>query len=107
MKRVFHKILSISLTGAFIIAVVALVALLGKGLAVEIVGVPAAAKVMVNNFVSLPVPLEAVTLKSKVPAAVDVPDITPVDELIEKLPGSLWSSDHVIGAVPVAVRVWL
>ena len=63
--------------------------------------------VMLNTLVSLPALLAAFTVKLDVPAAEGVPVMTPSAESVNpsgKLP---FCSVHVIGAVPVAVSVWL
>ena len=50
----------------------------------------------------------ALTVKLNVPAALGVPLITPVAELSTNPPGKTpLSILHVIGCVPVALRVWL
>jgi hypothetical protein len=60
-----------------------------------------------NTFVSLPTLLVAFTVKLKSPAVVGVPDITPSAESVTSLGKLPLSNDHVMGAVPVAVSVWL
>jgi hypothetical protein len=60
-------------------------------------------------FVSLPPLLVAITVKITVPPVVGMPEISPVEAESDKPVGnaSPLSSAHVIGAVPVAVKVWL
>ena len=61
-----------------------------------------------SSFVSLPALLAALTVKLAVPAAVGVPLILPVSLFRLRPAGrSPFSMLHVIGLVPVAVRVWL
>ena len=64
---------------------------------------------MLKVFVSLPPEFVALTVKLNVPALFGVPEIPPA--LFKFKPfGSGWlplSSDHVIGAAPDALRVWL
>jgi hypothetical protein len=75
--------------------------------AVVIVGATAVAIVMDNCLVSLPAALVAFTVKVDVPAVVGVPVIAPVAARLRsagKVPLSMF---HVMGAVPVAVSVWL
>ena len=59
--------------------------------------------VMLSDLLSVPVVLVAVTVKLNVPAVVGVPEITPE---LERLSPDGGLPDHVIGVVPVAVRVW-
>jgi hypothetical protein len=58
--------------------------------------------------VSLPALFAALTVKLAVPSAAGAPDITPVDPFRLNPAGRVPPAiDHVIGAVPLAVRVWL
>ena len=64
--------------------------------------------VMLSSFVSLPALLVALTVKVEVPSAVGVPLISPVSLFRLRLAGRLPPSMlHVMGVVPVAVRIWL
>ena len=73
---------------------------------VVIIGATAAVPIVIDSaFVSLPALLVAFTVKLNVPVAVGIPEMVPVverDKFVGRLP---LSSDHVIGVVPVAVRV--
>ena len=60
-----------------------------------------------SSFVLLPALLVALTVKVAVPSAVGVPLISPVSAFRLRPAGRPPSMLHVIGAVPVAVRVWL
>ena len=62
-----------------------------------------------SSFVSLPALLVALTVKVEVPAAVGVPLISPVSLFRLRPAGRLppFSTLHVMGVVPVAVRIWL
>ena len=60
-----------------------------------------------SSFVSLPALLVALTVNLAVPSAVGVPLISPVSAFRLRPAGRPPSMLHVIGAVPVAVRVWL
>jgi len=61
---------------------------------------------MVNDFVLFPTVFSALTEKVNVPAAVDVPEITPVVSFKLKPAGSVrLVIDQVIGVDPVAVSV--
>ena len=65
-----------------------------------------AAITILKDFVVFPAIFVALTEKFNVPAAVGVPDITPVAVFNTKPVGSLpLLIDHVIGTVPVALRV--
>jgi hypothetical protein len=62
--------------------------------------------VMLRCFVSLPAAFSAFTVKLAVPSAAGVPDITPADLFRLSPEGRApLATDHVIGAVPPAVRV--
>ena len=61
--------------------------------------------VIESAFVLLPALLMAITLKLNVPSAVGMPDIIPSDDNDNPV-GKVPLLDHV-GAVPVAVSVWL
>ena len=78
------------------------------GAALVMVGATGAALItMVKGWVALgSTPLAAVMVPLKVPAVVGVPEITPLLELIASPPGRP-EAEKVIGAVPVAVTVWL
>ena len=71
--------------------------------------VAAAALIVIENaLVLLPAEFDAVTLNENVPAAVGVPLITPVERLSDKPVGSEpLDILHVMGAVPVAVKLAL
>ena len=61
-----------------------------------------------SSFVSLPALLAALTVKVEVPAAVGVPLISPVVSFsVRPLGSSPLIMLHMIGSVPVAVKVWL
>ena len=64
--------------------------------------------VMDSALVSSPVAFAALTVKLNVPSVVGVPEITPVlvsrESPVGKVPLSML---HVMGASPVAWRVWL
>ena len=61
-----------------------------------------------SSFVSLPALLVALTVKVEVPAAVGVPLISPVSLFrLRPVGQSPFSTLHVIGVVPSALRVWL
>ena len=60
-----------------------------------------------SSFVSLPALFSALTVNLAVPSAVGVPLISPVSAFRLRPAGRPPSMLHVIGAVPVAVRVWL
>ena len=60
-----------------------------------------------SSFVLLPALLVALTVKVAVPSAVGVPLISPVSAFRLRPAGRPPSMLHVIGAVPVAVRIWL
>ena len=61
-----------------------------------------------SSFVSLPALFSALTVKLAVPAAVGVPLISPVASSSVRPAGRLpLSMPHVMGVVPVALRVWL
>ena len=60
-----------------------------------------------SSFVLLPALLVALTVNLAVPSAVGVPLISPVSSFRLRPAGRPPSMLHVIGAVPVAVRVWL
>jgi hypothetical protein len=63
---------------------------------------------MESAFVSSPSSFSAFTVKLDVPAVVGVPDIMPVVSASSKPAGNVpLSILHVMGAVPVASRVWL
>ena len=63
---------------------------------------------MLNALVAFPALLVALTEKLDVPAVTGVPDIIPVFTLRLKPVGRLpLAIAQVIGAVPVAARVWL
>lgn len=63
---------------------------------------------MLSALVSLPSLFSALTVKVAVPAAVGMPLISPVFSFRFKPAGSTPSSMlHVMGAVLMAVRVWL
>ena len=64
--------------------------------------------VMLSSFVSLPALLVALTVKVELPAAVGMPLILPVSLFrLRSVGRSPFSTRHVIGVVPSAVRVWL
>ena len=61
-----------------------------------------------SSFVSLPALLVALTVNLAVPSAVGVPLISPVSLFRLRPAGRLPPSKlHVMGVVPVAVRIWL
>jgi len=63
---------------------------------------------MLSALVVFPATFSALTVKLNVPTAVGVPDINPVVPFNPKPVGRLPTDiDQVIGAVPVAVSVWL
>ena len=63
---------------------------------------------MLNCLVVSPAIFCALIVKLKVPAAVGVPDITPLVPFKFKPVGSVpLAIDQVIGVVPVAASVWL
>ena len=63
---------------------------------------------MLNAFVLFPAALVTLTENLNVPAAVGVPEITPVVSFKLRPAGSLpLEIDQVIGVDPVAVSVWL
>ena len=63
---------------------------------------------MLSALVAFPALFDALTVKFDVPAAVGVPVIAPVASFKLKPAGRLpVVIVHVIGAVPVAARVWL
>ena len=63
---------------------------------------------MLSGFVSFPALFVALTVKLNVPAVVGVPVIAPLIPFKLKPAGRLpLAILHVIGVVPVAVRVWL
>ena len=69
---------------------------------------PTGSIVMENALASLPVSLVAPRVKFAVPAAVGVPEITPVVSFSVKPSGKLpLSTAHVMGVSPVAARVAL
>ena len=76
---------------------------------VVIVGTAAAVLMtMVRALVAFPALFVALTVKLDVPTDVGVPDIVPVFTFKPKPAGRLpIVIAHVIGAVPVAARVWL
>ena len=63
--------------------------------------------VIVSDLVLLPAEFAAVTANENVPAVVGVPLITPVDSLNDKPVGNEPDMLHVMGVVPVAVKVAL
>ena len=64
--------------------------------------------VILRDFELFPAEFVALTVKLKVPIAVGVPVIAPVDTFILKPVGSLpLVIDQVIGVVPVTLSVWL
>ena len=67
----------------------------------------ALAIVIDSSFVLLPALLVALTVNLAVPSAVGVPLISPVSAFRLRPAGRPPSMLHVIGAVPVAARVWL
>ena len=72
------------------------------------VAVPAAElMVIVSDLVLLPAEFDAVTVNENVPAADGVPLITPVDSLSDKPVGNVPDMLHVMGVVPLAVKVAL
>jgi len=77
--------------------------------AVVIVGATGAELItMLSALVAFPALFVALTVKLKVVAVVGVPVIAPVDAFKLRPPGRLpLAIAHVIGAVPVAARVWL
>ena len=61
----------------------------------------------VKDFEAVPYSFAAVTVKVYAPELVGVPEIMPVDALRLNPAGRVPEvTAHVIGAVPVAVRVW-
>ena len=63
---------------------------------------------MLSALVAFPALLDALTVKLNVPVAVGVPVIAPVFTFKPKPVGSPPTViAHVIGAVPVAAKVWL
>ena len=63
---------------------------------------------MLRDFVTLPAEFVALIVKLNVPAAVGVPEITPVPAFKTKPVGSVRADiSQVIGVVPVAANVWL
>ena len=63
---------------------------------------------MLKAFVLFPAALVALTEKVNVPAAVGVPEITPVFSFKLSPVGSVpLDIDQVIGVVPVAASLWL
>ena len=63
---------------------------------------------MVSSFVASPALLAAFTVKVNVPVAVGVPEMIPERERVRPAGRLLpLSSVQVMGAVPVAARVWL
>jgi len=63
---------------------------------------------MLSALEAFPALLDALTVKLDVPAVIGVPDIVPVFTFKPKPAGRLPTViAHVIGAVPVAARVWL
>ena len=60
-----------------------------------------------SSFVSLPALLVALTVKVELPAAVGVPLILPVSLFRLRPSGRAPIMLHVMGVVPVAVRIWL
>jgi hypothetical protein len=63
---------------------------------------------ILSDLVTKPTLFVALTVKLNVPTVVGVPDINPVFVFKPKPVGRLPSVIiHVIGVVPVAVRVWL
>ena len=83
--------------------------------AVAVVGTPVMpvtatndAIVMESGLVTLPAEFVAPTVKLNVPAAEGVPEIVPVEVLMDKPPGNAPALTlQLIGAVPVASRAWL
>ena len=70
-------------------------------------GVAGAFTVRLNPLELLPAELVAVTVKLETPAAVGVPLRTPVDEPRLNPAGSVpLATVQVMGAVPLAARVW-
>ena len=64
--------------------------------------------VRVSDLELEPPALVALTVKVKMPAAVGVPLMMPLEDAKESPAGSApLVTLHVIGAVPVAARVWL
>ena len=63
---------------------------------------------ILKSLVVFPTELVALIVKLNVPIAVGVPVIAPVVSFKTKPVGSvLFTIDHVIGVVPVAVSLWL
>ena len=64
--------------------------------------------VMLSSFVSLPALLVALTVKVELPAVVGVPLISPVSLFRLRPSGRAPPLMlHLMGVVPLAVRVWL
>jgi hypothetical protein len=58
-----------------------------------------------NDLVSLPALFVALTVKLNAPVVVGVPDIVPVEESVNPVGKLPTDTDHVMGVVPVAMRV--
>jgi len=82
--------------------------LLGKETVVMVGATPVLLIIMLSVLEMFPKLFVALTVKLNVPAAIGVPVIAPVDVFKFKPVGRLpFTILHVIGVVPVALRVWL